>query len=625
MFGWLRRVIGGPAERFVRRIPYDGIALACLLAALAVLAVVAAVVSLPIDFGWPSSVQWLARSLVGAGVVIGVLGTLTGESVLSVGSRLRAWLKEQRRAVHALAAGMSILLLAAMVVIPVGLLWPHHPPAGRPAVLRTPVETGLGTTVIPWLLHQDSSTAVWFIDDHSNLDEANDELGRVSQGQASIGIRLPAEDTEAGETLWIRDFVTVGTDAWAVVSGFQQRVAVFDSAGRTVKVLPIDGAQAIETDSRGHVWVAAAPGIGQKHAYLLDINPATGTTVKHPFPATAEIDDIAFHPDAAGSTMWAVTTSLKNSGRLDIWTLGADGAIRSFAYKRPKLWYQFNGTTDFAVDRQGVLWIPAGPDIVTFSPQGAPRILHLGGAQFIEDLVPAPGEGVVALVLTDGVLADASVAPLRNYVVVFPSPDSRTLPAFFRLPEPVWIKDVPAGRPAVIMGAEQDLLVSLPGRHSIFRFPRNVLTPSAVDCGTATPAVDRVTRAALPAPLTRADIEGKPKSRSAAEWRTTLTDQARLAAAAVPKLDDVAAQLPGQLDDALDNFREVTRLQQAAVKARLAEPGTLDSEHYVASFGARLMGDTLIAANDVRELCGLLRLDFDRNDVWGAARRPTVQ
>jgi hypothetical protein len=52
------------------------------------------------------------------------------------------------------------------------------------------------------------------------------------------------------------------------------------------------------------------------------------------------------------------------------------------------------------------------------------------------------------------------------------------------------------------------------------------------------------------------------------------------------------------------------RLQQAAINARLAEPDTLDGNHYVASFRVRLMGDTLIAANGVREVCGLPRLGF---------------
>jgi uncharacterized caspase-like protein len=614
----------GPAGRLMRRIPYNGIARVCLLIALAVLAVIATVVSLPIDFGWPSSVQRLARFLVGAGVLVGALGTLTGQSVRRVAGRLRIWLKKQRWPVRALAAVMSVLLLVAIAVIVVGLRWPRHPPASRPAVLQAPVEVSLGASVVPWRLHQDSSGAVWFIDEQEPRDEANDELGRISDGRTSIGVRLPAEDTELGELLSIQDFVTVGTDAWAIVRGFKQRVAVFDSAGRTVKVLPIDGAQAIETDAHGQVWIAAATGIGHKQAYLLSINSATGASVKHPFPATAEIDNIEFHFDAAGSTAWALTTSLGNPG-VDIWTLGTDGTIRPFVYKRPTLWYQFIGAVAFAVDRLGVLWIPAGPDIVTISPSGTSRFLHLGGAQFIEDLVPAPQSGVVALVLTDSVLAGNSVAPLRNYLVNVQSPDSRTLPAYLRLPEPVWIEGVAAGRPAVIVGTEQDLLVTLPGRHSIFRFPQNLLTPSAVNCGNATPDVDRVTRAALPPPWTKADIESKPQSISAAEWRTILTGDAQLAAEATPNLDHIAARLPGQLDVAVDNFREAMRLQQAAIKARLAEPDTLDDKHAVASFRVRLMGDTLVAANGVRELCGLPRLDFDRNDVWGDSRQPTVQ
>src|SRR3954447_16837751 len=105
MSGRLRRVILARTRRLAGRIPYAGVALVLMLAALAGLAVVATVVSLPIDFGWPASVQWLARSLVGAGVLIGALGTLTGESVLSVGRRFGAWLKGRRRSVQALAAG----------------------------------------------------------------------------------------------------------------------------------------------------------------------------------------------------------------------------------------------------------------------------------------------------------------------------------------------------------------------------------------------------------------------------------------------------------------------------------------------------------------------------------------
>src|SRR5690349_6419518 len=134
----------------------------------------------------------------------------------------------------------------------------------------------------------------------------------------------------------------MSTDAWVLVDGFQQRIAVFDSAGRTKKVLPIAGAEAIEADARGHVWVAAVTGIERKRTQLWDIDPADGSMLEHPFAVTTDKDDIEFHFDPTGTVSWLLTTSPKYPGRVDVWTI-QNGIVRPFAYRRPKLWYELYG------------------------------------------------------------------------------------------------------------------------------------------------------------------------------------------------------------------------------------------------------------------------------------------
>jgi hypothetical protein len=494
-------------------------------------------------------------------------------------------------------------------------------------VLRTTVEMRLGDDVAPWQIHQDSSGAVWFLDQQRTAagdeGDTSDKMGRVASDQSSITVRLPADRVAPGEFVWIRDFVTVGTDAWVVFDGIQQRVAVFDSAGRTRAVLPIDGARTIEADGRGHVWVSAVTGTGRKQAQLWDIDPATMSKVDYPFPATGAIDDVELRVDTTGTVVWALTTA-DDSPHYDFWTV-RDGAMRSFPYQRPTLWYKPIDAVSFAVDKQGRIWFPAGPDLVAISARGVPRVLHLGGAQYIEDLVAAPDSGVIVLVATSGTISDTSVAPARDYLTHVASPESTAFPPYFRLPEPLWIPKVARGRPAVIAGTAGDLLLSAPGRHSVYRFPIGVLQPRAVDCGAQARIVDRLTRAALPAPWTRADIDAAGGTISAAEWRTMLNHQASLATQAAPGLEGLVTELPGELGPAIDIVRDWAQLQQRAVAERLRLPGTLDSEHYIASFRVQLMDEAVIAVNGVRELCGLSRLDFDRNDVWGAARRPTVQ
>lgn len=619
MTGRMRRVINRVALA-AGSLRYADIAWKLLLAAFAGLALIAAVLSAPFDFGWPASVQWLARSLVAAGVLIGVLGSVTGESALSVARRVRTWLQARTRRVQATAAWFSLMLLLVVVVgIPVALLW-RTDPVTKPVVLQTAVEMGLGDTVTPWRLDQDSSGAVWFHHDHG-FDEP-DELGRVSKDQASISVRLPAE---SDDTPSIKDFVTVGTDVWVVVDGLQSRIAVFDSSGQPKSVRPITGAKAIEVDARGHVWVAAVTGIDRKRASLWEIDPVAGSQLRHDLPATADVENLQFHFDPAGTVAWVVTTPPKDAKRFDIWTV-RDGIVRPFAIQRPKLRFDQLGASTFTVDRQGTIWITAGFDLVTFSPLGLPRILHLSGAQYIEDLVPAPDSGVIALVPTDGVLADDSVSPLRSYLVHIPTADSPAFPSYFRLPEPLWIEEVAKGRPAVIVGNESDIILSVPGRHSIFRFPLGVLDPPAQDCGDAARVVDRATRGASLPPLTRADLEAPDETPlTPAFWKSRLTRDVQRAARTSSGLDGLPAGLPVGSDSAVENLREVLRLQQAAIKARLTKPDTLNAENYIASFRMQLIGDVVIAANGLRELCGLPRLDFDSNDVWGAARSPTVQ
>lgn len=242
---------------FRNRLPYGTVAWCLVLAALGVFAGTAAVVSLPINFGWPVSVQWLARSLVGAGVLLGVLGTLTGESVVSVGRRLRAWLNRKSRAVQAGAAGVFALLLAAALAVPAGLIW-RDDPAVVPAPLRAAVEMGLGDSAAPWRIHQDSTGAFWFIDDQDM--QSSDEMGRITRDLTNITVRPPADELEPDEKVLIQDFTTVGSDAWVLLTGLQDRILVFGGTGRLKDVLPIAGAKAIERDGRGHVWVATLTG-----------------------------------------------------------------------------------------------------------------------------------------------------------------------------------------------------------------------------------------------------------------------------------------------------------------------------------------------------------------------------
>ena len=615
--GWSRRTfVPG-----LRRLPLVRVTRWLVLASLALLAVLAAVVSLPIDFGWPPSVRWLARSLVGVGVVLGVLGTLTGASVLGIGRWVRTRLEAKPRRTQAVAAGLSLILFAAVATLPLALLL-HRDPVTEPVVLQETAEIGLGETVAPWRIRQDAGGALWFVDDVAH--PASDDLGRVAKDGSGIRVRPAVEDVEPGETLSIVDLTTVGTDAWVLLAGNYQRVTVFDEAGRSKHTYPLSGATSIEADASGHVWVLTVTGYPAKRAQLVEIDPVAATMRRISLPPTAKIDSAELKFDPAGSVGWLVTNPTADHRSIDIWSV-RDGVVRPFTYQRPRLRYGEPGPPAFSVDRQGVLWIPIGSALLTVTPPGQSRFRHLGGTQHVEDLAPAPGSGMLLVVGTDGGHLNHAIAGERNYLVHVPAHDTKVFPAYFRLPDPMWIEGSARGRPTLVVGDEADVIVSVPGRHALVRFPQRVLAPAAVDCGGTTARVDRVTREALHPPETRRGLDTPVPDRSVAQWRDAFGADLRLEATATGALDALAPQLPVAAGPAADDLRETLRLQRASITDRLTRPATLTSDHYIASFRATVLDDTLISANGLRQVCGLPRLDFDRNTVWGAARRPDVQ
>ncbi|MBL7257613.1 hypothetical protein [Paractinoplanes lichenicola] len=233
------------------RLPLATISRRFMIAALGALAVLAAAASLPIDLGLPDSLQWIARGLVGVGVLIGLLGTLTGSSVIGSAKWAQGKLEKRSRLAQAVAATLSALLLVGVVAIPlVVILQPDEKLA--PVVLRQTVEHHLDQKVRPTRISQDSSGAIWYV--HEGGLKESDEVGRVSKERATISMRFPEADLYPESKFSIRDLETVGTDAWVVFDSVgEQSIAVLDQGGRAKKLMYIPGASAIEVDDRGHV------------------------------------------------------------------------------------------------------------------------------------------------------------------------------------------------------------------------------------------------------------------------------------------------------------------------------------------------------------------------------------
>ncbi|MBL7257612.1 hypothetical protein [Paractinoplanes lichenicola] len=180
--------------------------------------------------------------------------------------------------------------------------------------------------------------------------------------------------------------------------------------------------------------------------------------------------------------------------------------------------------------------------------------------------------------------------------------------------------------PAAIAGDEADVVVSIPDRHAIYRFPQKMLSPSTLTCGSKSIATtDQLTLSFLPPPATRQTLEAPSDKPTVAEWQATLAEDLRRARTTEEGLRELEPSLPPEAMPAADNLAGSLRAARSAIETRRKSPGTLDSEHYIASFRAMYLSDALVAGNELRGACGLARLDFDRHTTWGAARNPTVQ